>query len=318
MERQRLVVTVGIGAGALATVVSAAHFVLAFPGVRDRHIATTHEQQTLPMQATAFRPTVPAALLAGVRARGLYVSVESPEPAVVLRREVDTVMPLASLTKLMTALTVLERAPDWNKEVDIIASDMRGGAKSPLSPGSRVRVSDLWTLMLMSSDNNATAALVRSIEPESDFVARMNASAQALGLSHTRFVEPTGLDPANTATPREFAVIARRALREPRIAQSLDALDTEVLVSGRPVRIFSTDQQLKTHQSLTANGWQFLAGKTGYVTESGYNVAFVAKGARDAEFLVLVFGSETLQQRATESSSLAAWIAKTFAVENLP
>lgn len=298
----------------VVTVMNIYFFVSAFPGVVPKASAatTTH----LPLVADAYRaPSLPA-FVHSLTAESVYVTAESPWPKMFLARRADEVIPLASLTKLMSALVVLDAEPDWSREVVITAEDRRGGARTPLTTGAHVTVEDLWTMSLMSSDNDATAALARHIAgSEEEFVARMNAKAATLGLEHTVFFEPTGLSAKNTGSARDVAAIARRAFAEARIRETLARDRALVSVSGRSVTVYSSDQVVKTHAPY-ADGWSFVTAKTGFVDESGYNLALLGKAASGEDLLLVLMGSATIDIRAEEAEDLFAWAAATLDESN--
>jgi D-alanyl-D-alanine endopeptidase (penicillin-binding protein 7) len=243
-----------------------------------------------------------------VTAPRVYLIAEPPARLPLLRRDPDDVRPLASLTKLMSALVVLDAAPQWDELVTISAADYRGGARPRLSAGETVSLGGLWEVALVGSDNDALAALVRGLgmtEPE--FVQAMNEKAAALGLTSTRFVEPTGLAPGNVSTAREAAVVARAAFARPEVARTLAAVRTAVTVDGAARVVLSSDQHLKTFADAAAGGWQFVTGKTGYLPEGGYNAVVLAAGADGLRVLAVVLGSASLDDRTREVSSLVRW-----------
>jgi D-alanyl-D-alanine endopeptidase (penicillin-binding protein 7) len=212
------------------------------------------------------------------------------------------------LTKLASALVVLDAAPHWDEVVVVSAADYRGGARPRLAVGEAVRLRDLWEVALVGSDNDALAALVRGLGfTESSFVQAMNEKARALGLTQTRFVEPTGLAPGNVSTAREVAVLARTAFARPEVAQTLAAVRTVVTVDGAPRVILSSDQHLKTFADVAASGWRFVTGKTGYLPEGGYNAAVLGQGKDGVPVLAIVLGSASLDDRTREVADLVRW-----------
>ncbi|MBI4022341.1 MAG: D-alanyl-D-alanine carboxypeptidase, partial [Candidatus Andersenbacteria bacterium] len=114
--------------------------------------------------------------------------------------------PIASLTKLMTAIVALDYGIDWDISVEILPAEYVIGGKLLLHPGERVTTRDLFHAMLMGSANNATLALVRQLPvDEREFIRAMNRKAIALGLEQTEFADVTGLDPDNVSTAYEIA-----------------------------------------------------------------------------------------------------------------
>ncbi len=271
------------------------------------------EAAHLPVIRDAYLAPAPPAFLPSLTAPDISFIAIKPEPRALLNRQADKEQPLASLTKLMTAYVVLKNNPDWNAVVTFSKDDVRGGAHTPLTPGATVTVGDLWKLSLIASDNDATAALAGSIGLRQDqFAAAMNETASSMGLAQMHFVEPTGLNPGNVATARDFAAFTRTALDEPMIRDTVALPETYVTVSGNKVRVLSSDQLLKFHEA-RSDGWTFIAGKTGFVDESGYNVALVAQANTGEEMLLVLLGSQSAVTRASEADKLLAWGAQILA-----
>src|SRR5262249_53725346 len=135
----------------------------------------------------------------------------------------DEVRPIASISKLMAMLVVVEHKPDLNAKTTITAADARlttRGAKSRLVVGMTLSNLDLLHAALTASDNRAVRALGRAVGLEpGPFAAAMSARARGLGLKKTHFVDPTGLDYGNVSTPREVIAMLQAALKQPLIAE---------------------------------------------------------------------------------------------------
>lgn len=291
-----------------AIAVNASYFAWAFPGATEVSGASAAWTR-LPPQRDAYRPPPPPDFLDAFTTRAALVTLDSgAAPRLLVRYRVNELMPLASLTKLMSALVMLDRRPDWSAVAVIRQEDRRGGAKQRIAAGDTLTIEDLWQLMLVGSDNDAAAALVRALGfSEQDFVASMNERAGELGLASTRFVEPTGLAPGNVSTAREFTVIVRAAFAEQRIAETLARPRTTIKISGIPAVILSTDQQLKTFPSHSPSRWEFITGKTGYIVESGYNVALSVRDRTGQRLLAVMLGARTPEDRINETERLLDW-----------
>lgn len=259
-------------------------------------------------------PVSPPAPLSRLTFRAMTVQSENDGTTLAVKFG-DEAMPLASLTKLMTALVLLDEFPqmDWAGEVTFTADDVRGGAVPHLRVGDTLIQQDLWQTMLVGSDNDAVAAFVRSVGwTELDAVNAMNTKAKALGLTTTHFEESTGLSPLNVSTTNEFAVVAKLALNDERIAEPLTKNSVTVTVNGKSRLIKSTDQDLKSYQNAARDGWRFVTGKTGYILASGYNAALIAEDATGNRFITVVFGAPTLKLRASNTDRLLD-----FAITNI-
>ncbi|PJE76000.1 hypothetical protein COV04_01500 [Candidatus Uhrbacteria bacterium CG10_big_fil_rev_8_21_14_0_10_48_11] len=307
MQTNRRVAITAVTVGVVAILLNVVSFAADFPGVRSVAAIEGTQSVTLPAQRDLYRPPAAPDFLSQLSTRQVYVSVESPVQFPLLRYHADEQVPLASLTKLTSALVALSLHPDWEKSVTILASDRRVGAQQHVYAGEVVTMRDLWTLLLVGSDNDAVIAFIRGLDiPEADFVAKMNELANAMHLTDTTFIEPTGLAPGNISTAREYAVIARRAFAEPLIADPLKQAEAAIVVSGKTRRVYSTDQELKG-DALPPHSWHYVTGKTGFIEESGYNVVVLANDGENGEVLAVVLGSANVLSRAEDASQLFDW-----------
>lgn len=215
--------------------------------------------------------------------------------------------PLASLTKLMTVLVFLDQDPDWDKVIRLTrADDREGGIVYARSP-EEVTVKDLFNMALVGSVNNAAIALARSTGLEQkDFVAEMNKKAEELSLKDTIFVDPTGLLPENQGTARDVAKLVATALarEEVRSATLQKRYVFNPIGSGKTYYVKSTDELLWSF--LNDEPYNFIGGKTGYIEESGYNLAVeVMRGGH--KIIAVVLGSATAEDRFKEIKGLVDW-----------
>jgi len=215
--------------------------------------------------------------------------------------------PIASLTKLMTALVFLDHNPGYDKEYVVTKADNVEGGKNNLFTGDTVKVSDLFNTSLVASDNGATLALSHATGlSEAEFVAAMNEKANKLGLFSTAFVEPTGLSDKNVSTARDVARLAKEALSHEEIKNSTTKKDYQfVTKEGREKNISSTDYLLYSVPNSEIN---LLGGKTGYTENAGY--CFVGKftDKRQDEVISVVLNSNGKNDRFLETKSLVNWI----------
>lgn len=217
-------------------------------------------------------------------------------------------LPIASMTKLVTALVVLGQGMDPDAEVDILGGDMRPGGVQYVIPGERIRVKDLLNVSLVASSNDATIALARStgLPPEA-FVERMNALASDIGMTQSRFVEPTGLDSGNVATAQDVAALVRHALDRQEIRDAvLRKQYAFTAASGLDHVVGSTDELLGSF--LDKPPYRFLGGKTGYLREAGYCFGAAAEDADGHRVVSVVLGAETKADRFTEVKNLLFWV----------
>jgi len=224
----------------------------------------------------------------------------------------DRIVPIASITKLMTAMVLLDMEPDWDRMISVESGDNALSGIQYLRVGDRLPADELFDVMLVGSANNAAMALSRSLGAGREaFVARMNSKARELGLFHTSFVDPTGYGPENVSTSLDVARLAYAALERPRIREALTR--TELVVrteAGAERRVPATNELLTSF--LNEGEFTIVGGKTGYTEEAGYTLVLRAKkGAADV--IAVTLGSATSEDRFQDAKSLLFWGFKTFA-----
>jgi D-alanyl-D-alanine endopeptidase (penicillin-binding protein 7) len=266
---------------------------------------------SLPLAAEKPRPPTapykkdPTRLGLDARARAATV-VDWDSGATLFEKNADDRLSIASITKLMTALVVLSDGVDLAKPVEILGSDHRPGGIPYVAPGEQVTVDDLLHLSLVASANNATVALARSSGKSlEEFAARMNAMAAEIGMRDAQFVEPTGLDPKNSASARDVAVLVRRALSDPKISEIATLRSYAfTAVTGRHHAVRSTDELFGSF--LDKPPYTFLGGKTGYLDEAGYCFGAAAENGGN-KVVAVVLGAGSRDERFKEVKSLLYW-----------
>lgn len=221
--------------------------------------------------------------------------------------DADSPQPIASITKLMTALVFLDNNPGWDNEYEILAEDKVEGGRLNLFLGDRVSIRNLFYTSLVASDNGATAALARSTGlSEKEFVSRMNKKAQRLGLSKTRFADPAGLGEGNLSTAHDVAFLAQAALRRPEIREATVKRDYSFqTLDGREKTVESTDNLLFAEGTSTP---LILGGKTGYTEKAGYCFVGWFRSLGGEEVISVILNSAGKNERFRESRNLAAWV----------
>ena len=183
-------------------------------------------------------------------------------------RRADQPMPIASVTKLMSAMVILDAGLGMDEAIEISKDDrdLRRLTGSRLRVGSRLTRRELLTLALMSSENRAAAALGRTYPGGTDaFVRAMNRKAAELGMHQTHFADAAGLDADNIATAQDLARMVVAAMQYPAIrsATTRAALDVRPLEKRGPLRYVNTNRLLRS------DSWEIQISKTGYINESG-------------------------------------------------
>jgi D-alanyl-D-alanine endopeptidase (penicillin-binding protein 7) len=210
---------------------------------------------------------------------------------VLYAKNADRVVPIASLSKLMTAMVFLGQKPDLDRSVEVTNTEIYGGGHTRLRRGERVRLEDLLHMSLMCSDNVATRVLVReSGLPLEDFLARMNHHSVELGLAHTRFVECTGLDERNVSNAEDCARMLKAAAADPVIQGIMTTRQHEFRSATRPHTV------VNTNRLLVYGRYDVLGGKTGYIHEAGYCFATWVR-TQGRELVAVVLGAPTAATR---------------------
>ncbi|MCX2980419.1 peptidase S11 [Halieaceae bacterium IMCC14734] len=183
-------------------------------------------------------------------------------------RDADSVRPIASITKLMTAMVVIDSKPDFSEPISITRDDrdLVQLTGSRLHYGATLTRGQLLRLALMASENRAAMALGRTWPGGiAAFVAAMNRKAQALGMRATHFVDPAGLRVENVSTARDLALMLVAASRYPMITEASTTLRSEVSPwSDRGPLVYGNTNRLLRNQN-----WDISMGKTGYINEAG-------------------------------------------------
>jgi D-alanyl-D-alanine endopeptidase (penicillin-binding protein 7) len=205
---------------------------------------------------------------------------------VLYAKNVDAVVPIASITKLMTAMVVLDVRPNLNERITITTADFDDikGTRSRLKAGTTLTRGELLHLALMSSENRAAAALGRSYPGgKRAFVAAMNQKAAQLGMWHSRFVDGTGLSSENVSTAQDLAKLAAAAYEYPLIRQFTTHPDHKIrLKDGKMLAYRNSNGLIKNAE------WTIGLSKTGYIREAGRCLVMQASIAAKPVIIVLL------------------------------
>jgi D-alanyl-D-alanine endopeptidase (penicillin-binding protein 7) len=206
----------------------------------------------------------------------------------------EKAVPIASITKLMTAMVIVDAKLPMDEPITITRED-RDDLRltgSRLSHGATLSRGELLTLALMSSENRATAALGRTFPGGTpEIVRRMNLKALTLGLQDTRFAEPTGLSADNVSTARDLSRLVRAAHRYPAIREATTKRSLEV----KPYRSRGTLRYVNTNRLVRSGEWTIALSKTGYINEAGRCLVMFAEIRGEPMVMVLLnsFGKLT-------------------------
>ncbi len=197
-------------------------------------------------------------------ASALVMDLDTGE--VIYQRDAGRVAPIASITKLMTALVVLDGQQPLDEVVEITADDRwKGkGAFSRLAVGTKLTRGDLMRLALMASENRAAQTLARAYPGgTAEFVRTMNLKAKALGMTRTRFDDPSGLSPLNVSNARDLAKLVAAASRDARIREFSTLHSHEVVVGRRRLAYRNTNLLIGKPD------WDIHVQKTGFTNDAG-------------------------------------------------
>ena len=214
------------------------------------------------------------------------------------------VLPIASITKLMTAMVILDANLNLGQRVAISDEDydLLKGTRSRLRPGTVLTRDELLLLALMSSENRAAASLGRTYPGGLEvFVAAMNAKALVLGMGATKFVDPTGLSSANVSTAHDLARLVAAAHEYPLIRQYSTRESATVQAFGRPLGYRNTNGLVRSAQ------WDIGLSKTGYISEAGRCLVMRVRMA-SREVNVVLLDSWGKFSRAGDANRIKKWL----------
>ena len=220
-------------------------------------------------------------------------------------KNTDTVVPIASITKLMTAMVVFDSRLPLTEPITIATGDIDDikGTRSRLKVGTTLARGDLLRLALMASENRAAAALTRAYPGGARaFVAAMNQKAVELGMRRSRFVDGTGLSSDNVSTAGDLAKLVNNAYRYPVIREyTTDSAYAVTLASGRTLHYRNSNRLVQNPD------WRIGLSKTGYINEAGRCLVMQAVIATTPVIIVLLDSWGRLT-RVGDANRIKKWI----------
>jgi D-alanyl-D-alanine carboxypeptidase/D-alanyl-D-alanine endopeptidase (penicillin-binding protein 7) len=231
--------------------------------------------------------------------------VDETSGEVLLKKDIDAAAPIASLSKLMTAMVVLDAQQDPNEDlrIDIADTDDLKHSRGGVPVGALVSRGSLLELTLLASDNRAASALAHYYPGGlRAFDAAMQRKIHALGLNSTSIAEPTGLSPSNMSSAQDMVLVLRAAARYPVIAQITSRRSHIVLVNGR-TRIVQN-----TNRLVGGAEWQVLLSKTGFTNEAGRCLGMQARASGRTVTVVLIGAARPSGVRR-DSMTIRRWLA---------
>jgi len=236
--------------------------------------------------------------------------IDAATGEVVMDKNGDAVTPIASITKLMTAIVILESGLDMQTPVALTRDDvdLKKGSRSRLRTGASLTRDELLLIALMASENRAAAALGRSYPGGTPaFVSAMNEMAAELGMSDTRFVDPTGLSPRNVSSAHDLAKLVRAAHGYPTIREYSTRDKATVLLSGKQ------KMNYRNTNGLVRNArWEIDLSKTGYISEAGRCLVMQVRLA-SKDLIVVLLDSWGKHSRVGDAQRIRKWVETTAA-----
>jgi D-alanyl-D-alanine endopeptidase (penicillin-binding protein 7) len=216
----------------------------------------------------------------------------------------EAVLPIASLTKLMTGLLVTQAKLPMDEKITITQDDVdtEKGSRSRLKVGTTLTRGELLHLALMSSENRAAHALGRTYPGGLEgFVGLMNSKAQALGMHATRYVEPTGLSSRNQSSASDLAILVGTAHAEPEMRELTTSPGFQVAVGNRTVQFNTTNGLVKNPK------WDIGLQKTGYISEAGRCLVMQTKIA-GRKLIIVFLDSAGKLSRIGDAERVRRWV----------
>jgi D-alanyl-D-alanine endopeptidase (penicillin-binding protein 7) len=231
--------------------------------------------------------------------------VDEDTDEVLFSKNPQAVLPIASITKLMTALVVTEADLPLDETLTVNQEDVdaTAGSKSRLRVGTRLTRGEMLHLALMASENRAAHVLGRTypggIHP---FVAAMNSKAQTLGMGDTRYVEPTGLSSENQSSAQDLARLVRASLLHPIIRDLSTSQEALVPVGARQVQFRNTNGLVRNPE------WEIGLQKTGYISAAGRCLVMQAQLA-GRKLIMVLLDSAGKYSRIGDAERIRKWLA---------
>ena len=280
------------------------------------HKKTAHKAAKPKAKLTKKRPAVAAKPSAG-HVAGLHnthdslvlkssaaLVIDQDTHEVLYGKNQEAVLPIASLSKLMTGLLVTEAMLPMGENITITQDDVdtEKGSSSRLKVGTTLTRGELLHLALMSSENRAAHALGRTYPGGLEgFVALMNNKAKVLGMQSTHYVEPTGLSSRNQSSATDLAILVGTAYGEPSMRELTTSPDFQVEVGNRTVQFNTTNRLVKSPN------WDIGLQKTGYISEAGRCLVMQTKIA--GRKLIMVFlDSAGKFTRLADAERVRRWV----------
>lgn len=282
-------------------------------GTQDKHRKLSAHQPASHLARAAVAPVVQRtsssfATPGDVEAVSLHASsalvVDQSTGAPVLQKNPDAVLPIASISKLMTAMVVLDAGLDLNEVITITDADVdtMRNTRSRLYVGATLTRETAMLLALMSSDNRAAHALGRNYPGGiGAFVNAMNRKAHSLGMRHSNFEEPTGLSSNNVSTARDLARMVQAAQHYPQIRDATTTAEARVDLGTHLTDFYNSNALVRGGE------WEIGLSKTGFISAAGRCLVMQARVANKPVIIVLL-DSAGKSTRIGDANKIKQWM----------
>jgi len=278
--------------------------------VKSRRVARRATQRPSTGQLAGLRATTDALALKS----SVALVLDQDTKEVLFSKNSEAVLPIASITKLMTAMIVTESNQPLSETLRITQADVdtEKGSRSRLRVGTKLSREKMLHLALMSSENRAAHALGRNYPGGMDaFVAAMNSKAQELGMTDTRYVEPTGLSSNNQSSARDLATLVNAAHEHQIIRELSTSPEYSLSVGRRELRYRNTNGLVRDPD------WDIGLQKTGYISEAGRCLVMQAQLA--GRKLIMVFlDAASKYARIGDAKRVRRWVIESAPTAILP
>lgn len=230
--------------------------------------------------------------------------VDQETDQVLFSKNPQAVLPIASITKLMTGLVVTEALQPHEEVLTITQDDVdtEKGSRSRLTVGTQLTRGEMLHLALMASENRAAHALGRHYPGGLQaFVSAMNQKATELGMKDTRYVEPTGLSPQNQSSAHDLALLVKAAYAHPILRELTTSQEATVAVGRRQVEFHTTNGLVRNPN------WEIGLQKTGYISEAGRCLVMSAQLA-GRKLIMVLLDSAGRYSRIGDAERIRKWL----------
>lgn len=233
------------------------------------------------------------------------VVMDADTGAVLFEKNAEEAIPVASLTKLIAAMTYLDLRPDLSQTIDIELADAPSVGKAVLPLKERFSSVEIFEALLVGSVNESAKALARSTVGTEAFVARMNEKAASLGMRTARFVDASGENAKNVASAKDVALALRAASGYSEIREAM--AKPSVMLHGTQKSYLIKTTNLLLSSELNREPYKIVAAKTGTLPNAGHCFAQMTEGEDGQRLIAVLLGGETHFSRFQDVKALTYW-----------